>query len=76
MIRIIGLPVDLLRRVRRFVASWVDRHLVADVPDDLDACEECRELHCPQSRWSTCERRLGRIADLEEWRKRSQRRSA
>jgi hypothetical protein len=37
---------------------WKD-FVVQDVPDDLAVCEfDCRTLHCSQSEWASCERRI------------------
>jgi hypothetical protein len=45
------------------------RGLVDDCPPELEVCENCRELHCDQRRWETCERRRagpGRWCDLQK----------
>ncbi len=42
--------------MRRF-KDWVVRHIVQDVPEDLAACEFCRETHCTEDMRNTCERR-------------------
>lgn len=45
--------------------SWIGKFwarlrvgVIQDVPPGLDECEACREVHCTQERWLTCERRL------------------
>ena len=42
---------------------------LGEVPEDIDCCEfNCRELHCEQGRWETCEHRLGYMTLVEEQR--------
>jgi hypothetical protein len=44
--------------------SWLAGQ-VAQVPDDISACEfECRTASCPASRWQVCARRLGQARAL------------
>ncbi len=49
-------PSSFFQRVFQFFKSAI----VEDVPPELDACETCRELNCPQHRFEHCERRLER----------------
>jgi hypothetical protein len=48
--------------MKAFVAmlSRLGRAVVTDVPPELDACENCRELDCTQAQWERCERRRAR----------------
>ena len=40
---------------------------VAEVPEDIACCEfNCRELHCEQGQWETCEHRLHHMAIVKE----------
>jgi len=45
---------------KRFL-NWI----APEVPKELDACESCRELDCPQSKWENCERRLHTLKTIE-----------
>lgn len=38
--------------------SWVRRSLIQPVPPELEACEVCGKLRCPDDEWKSCERRL------------------
>ena len=49
---------DWLRR-------FFERHVVADVPDELSACLECGEIQCVDSKFSNCPNRLARVAALK-----------
>lgn len=45
--------------IMRRLWNSVIKKWVADVPDDIACCEfNCRELHCEQGQWETCEHRL------------------
>jgi len=40
---------------RRFVTD----HIIAEVPDEIAACEfECHEAECSGEKWERCQRRL------------------
>jgi hypothetical protein len=49
---------DWLRR-------FFDRHIVANVPDELSACLECGEIQCVDSKFRNCPNRLARVAALK-----------
>jgi hypothetical protein len=51
-----------------FAKFWkrVSTGVVQDVPADLEACEDCREIECTQERWQTCPRRLAAEAAVVE----------
>jgi hypothetical protein len=51
----------LFSRIRAFI----QRHIIADVPNDLSACLDCDALECIHGKWETCPHRLKRAADLE-----------
>jgi hypothetical protein len=49
-----GAFTDSLRRFFR----GVSRAIIEEVPPEFDACECCRQLDCPNSRFDTCGPRL------------------
>jgi len=53
-----------------FGALWtfVRNHIVDEVPDEMSACLECRDLDCRDSRYETCPNRLQRAAALRTMR--------
>jgi hypothetical protein len=50
------------------VFDWLwrfcDRHIVANVPDELAACLECGEIQCVDGKFRNCPNRLARVAAL------------
>lgn len=48
--------------------TWMKRHLVEDVPDDMAACLDCLNLDCQVSRYETCVNRLTRASALRAMR--------
>jgi hypothetical protein len=45
--------------------SFVKRHIVEEVPDEMSACLECGRLDCRDSTYVACPNRLRRKADLQ-----------
>jgi hypothetical protein len=42
---------------------WLKNQWISDVPQNIAVCEfDCREDHCAQGDWSSCERRLSQAA--------------
>jgi hypothetical protein len=39
--------------IRRFF-SWLPRPIIADVPPELDRCEECRRVECTAAEREAC----------------------
>ena len=47
--------------------NLITKGWIADVPEHMACCEfNCRELHCGQGQWETCEHRLRHMAIAEE----------
>jgi hypothetical protein len=40
------------------------KHIVGDVPDELDACLDCGNFDCTEGRFENCRNRLARAAAL------------
>jgi hypothetical protein len=57
------------------LSQWTRNILVADVPDDIAACEfDCRKTQCPEGEWEHCKRRLTHAAAGELSRARTDKR--
>lgn len=48
------------------ITSFIKRHLVDDVPNELAACEICRSPTCSNEKWTGCKDRLAHKERLEE----------
>ena len=46
------------RTLRSRLRAFITRHIVADVPPELDACESCRVPRCTAEQAATCKLRL------------------
>jgi hypothetical protein len=47
-----------LRARLRELISRVKRSLIQPIPPELEACEVCGKLRCPDDEWKSCERRI------------------
>ena len=55
----------MLRQVwETFVRKFVEKHVVAEVPDEMAACLDCEAEQCLDGVYETCPSRLGRAAFL------------
>ena len=53
--------------ISRRLSNLITQRWIADVPEDIACCEfNCRELHCEQQHWETCEHRLHHMAIVKE----------
>ena len=43
---------------------FIKRHLVDNVPDEMDLCLTCRKAHCSGAEYRNCEPRKARAAEL------------
>jgi hypothetical protein len=43
--------LSLMQRIK----TWVSKHIIEDVPEDIAACEFCREPTCSKEKWEGCE---------------------
>jgi hypothetical protein len=50
--------------MRRKLWTFVRRHLVDDVPDEMSACLECGAVQCRQDKYETCPNRLAHAEAL------------
>jgi hypothetical protein len=52
------------------VIAWLRRlwrkHIVSDVPAELDAYEKCRQPYCTREEAATCEERLACVREAKE----------
>jgi hypothetical protein len=47
--------------------NTITKGWVTEVPEDISCCEfNCRESHCEQRRWESCEHRLRYMAIAQE----------
>ncbi|CAH2599553.1 protein of unknown function [Rhodovastum atsumiense] len=44
--------------------SMVSRHVIADVPEEMDLCLDCGSLSCRDADYQRCMRRLAHAATL------------
>ena len=47
-----------------FVRKFIEKHVVAEVPDEMAACLDCDAVQCLDGVYETCPNRLGRAAAL------------
>jgi hypothetical protein len=50
--------------IGKLIRNFIKRHAVDEVPDEMSACQECRELQCLNDRYQTCPNRLAEAAAL------------
>jgi len=51
---------NMFSRVRAHIAS----RLIQEMPVEMDACFNCKALHCDAANFRTCSMRLGRLAEV------------
>ena len=51
----------MLREIWR---SFVRKHIVDDVPDEMAACFDCDVARCPDDKYETCPNRLAQATEL------------
>jgi hypothetical protein len=49
-----------------WLRSFIRREVIADVPPELDLCQECGKLACSEGEFETCARRKERAEVLRE----------
>jgi hypothetical protein len=48
-----------------WLRGFFSRHVVAEVPEEMSACLNCRVSQCTQERWAACPQRLAEAAALK-----------
>ena len=47
-----------------WLKSFIGREIIADVPADLDACQDCGKLACTEGEFESCSRRRQRADEV------------
>ncbi len=47
-----------------WLKRFVNREVIADVPAELDMCQDCGKLACTEGEFQSCARRKQRAEDL------------
>jgi len=50
--------------MRKWLRSIIERHVVANVPDEMDLCLTCGKLQCSETEYQNCVHRKARAAAL------------
>ncbi len=50
--------------MRNTLWTFLKRHLVGEVPDEMASCLECNAVQCTDDQYLTCPNRLARLAAL------------
>ena len=46
--------------------DFIKKHIVAEVPDEFEACLDCGAVRCSAERWDACPNRLARRDALRQ----------
>ena len=47
------------------IRHFIEKYIVADVPNAMSACLDCKVVQCTADEWETCANRLARKSTLD-----------